>query len=119
MKIHQILIITVYFCLVTCNIKETHFNTWEFGSRKEGDRLLVYEAVFVPFEHYRSVETYKSFKTPHNEKINRFHIINTKIDGHPTEYVIEDGGIGYDFMSISFKSETGHGIYYRVELYGQ
>ena len=123
MKAHHLLIITL--CgLVVCNLfaytsaLEKRTEHWIEGSITPEDHLLKIEIVEVPYKVLRSVMERRNFTSNNHEKIQAFQILNNKDNGYPSEYTLDAGGIRYDFMNVTFKSQSGHGIHAVVLMWG-
>ena len=88
------------------------------GSRQYGDSLLYAENISKPSSLLRIVEVKKTFNVK-NHVITQVAALDMKTNGNGAIASRLGGGIGYDNITLKFKSQRGHGINFRVEIYGK
>ena len=87
------------------------------GSRQNGDRLIYTENISKPSSLLK-VEVKKTFNVP-NHVITQVSALDMQTDGNGATATWLGGGNGYDKITLKFKSQRGHGINFRVEIYGK
>lgn len=89
------------------------------GSRQPGDRLSLTETVVKESKWMRKVIVEKTFPVPWPSTITQVEALDQKTNGNGAVASILQGGPGSSSVTIRFKSQRGHGINFRVEIYSR
>lgn len=89
------------------------------GSRLPGDRLSLTQTVVKDSKWMRKVIVEKTFVVPWPSTITQVEALDQKTNGNGAVASILQGGPGSNSVTIRFKSQRGHGINFRVNLYAR
>ncbi|KAG7206236.1 hypothetical protein KM043_003628 [Ampulex compressa] len=89
------------------------------GARVPGDRLVLSDIVVKPSAWMKVQVAQKVFQIARYQRITQIKALDQKTNGNGAYASIVRGGLGHSNVTMKFKSQRGHGINFRVELYGK
>ena len=124
MRAHQLLLIafcailisSMFDCSYSANSGSHHLF---LGSRVWGDKLIEKKIVKKSSSILQIVKEKISMTGDGRSNITMIQALDQKTNGNGATAVLEAGGPGHNFATLSFKSKRGHGINFVVEVYGK
>ncbi|XP_014237974.1 probable salivary secreted peptide [Trichogramma pretiosum] len=89
------------------------------GVRQPGDRLIYQESVVKPSKFLQVIQVEKSFNVSNGYYLTQIRAMDQKTNGNGAFATRVRGGPGYNNVTLSFKSQRGHGINFLVQLYAR
>ena len=90
------------------------------GSRQYNDKLIYEENISESYQisGKKKIIT-RTIKAPANYVITQVRALDQITDGTGAEPTVTGGGPGLNQVSLRFKSQRWHGIYFRLEVYAK
>ncbi|KAL7303296.1 hypothetical protein TKK_0004487 [Trichogramma kaykai] len=89
------------------------------GVRQPGDRLVYQESIVKPSKFLQVISVEKSFNVSNGYYLTQIRAMDQKTNGNGAFATRVRGGPGYNNVTLSFKSQRGHGINFLVQLYAR
>ena len=89
------------------------------GSRIPGDHLLQREFLKVPSKWLQIVKDRQTYTGDNYSKITQVRLLDQNKKGNGAKATIVNGGPGFNYVTVDFKSIRGHSIDFIIELYGR
>lgn len=89
------------------------------GSRLPGDRLIWGESVMKASKWLQIVTLEKNFNATKYERITQIRAMDRRTDGNGAFAKVIKGGVGYNNVTLRFKSQRGYEINFWVEVYAR
>lgn len=89
------------------------------GSRLPGDRLVLSENIIKNSKWLQVVTAEKTFRAPRYQIITQVSALDQKTNGKGAFASLIKGGPGHNNVTLKFKSQRGHGINFRVQIYAR
>ena len=120
MKAHQVLIIAL-FGFLACNLFNSavafQAEILKIGTCNQYNELIETRNVDKSYKPLWVSETEKTFGNNNYSPISCIIVYNIKDNKHPAKVIVRAGGPGNNFVTLKFKSDRGHGIHTKVEIY--
>ncbi|XP_054006685.1 probable salivary secreted peptide [Hylaeus anthracinus] len=88
------------------------------GKRLPGDRLFLSQTIIKNSTWWNDVETW-NFSIGRYSRITMVRALDQMINGNGANATLVRGGLGFNNVTLMFKSQKGYGINFIVELYGR
>lgn len=89
------------------------------GARENGDKLIYQESIAEEYLFGSKRSINRTIGAPKGQYLTYIACHDRATDGTGAYPSILNGGPGYDWVEINFKSQRWHGIYFDLEVYGK
>ncbi|XP_058805414.1 probable salivary secreted peptide [Phymastichus coffea] len=89
------------------------------GARLKGDHLIQRETLKVPSKLLRVVKDRRTYSGDKRSRITQVRLLDQNKKGSGAVATVAAGGPGQKYVTVDFKSVSGHSIDYIIELYGR
>lgn len=89
------------------------------GSRLPGDQLILTENIVKNSKWLQIVTVEKTFTAPKYQIITQVSALDQKTNGNGAHASLLKGGPGHNNVTLKFKSQRGHGINFKVQIYAR